>query len=135
MSICPALYDELAGRTPVTTDPFRLRTDLTYSARLGGQRRSILSALIAARMIDTHDALIRAWRALHSGAGARLPAAQRDSLLAQLVAPPCTEAGLLQLAATTWKDQIRHTALVERWQDDALALYQRVAAQAEGGAP
>ena len=133
MSVCPALYDELAGRTPIATDPFRIPTSFAYSADRAGKRRAILSALIAARMIDTHDVLARAWTAFHSAAAAKLSPARRDELLAGFLAPPCTEAELLQLAATTWKDPVQHTALVERWQDQALDLYRRTAAEIKAG--
>jgi ABC-type Fe3+ transport system substrate-binding protein len=133
MSVCPALYDELAGRTPIATDPFRLPAGFAYSADLAGKRRAILSALIAARMIDTHDVLARAWTALHSAAAAKLPAARRDALLAEFLAPPCPEPELLRLAATTWKDPVQHTALVEQWQDQALDLYRRVASEIKAG--
>jgi ABC-type Fe3+ transport system substrate-binding protein len=134
MSVYPALYDELAGRTPITTDPFRIPTSLTYSFDLAGKRRAILSSLIAAWMIDTHDVLARAWIALHSGAAAKLPASRRDALLAEFLAPPCSEAELLQLAATTWKDPVKHTALVEQWQGHALDLYRKMTAEiARGG--
>jgi iron(III) transport system substrate-binding protein len=133
MSVCPALYDELAGRTPIATNPFRIPASFAYSADLAGKRRAILSALIAARMIDTHDVLARAWTAFQSNAVAKLSPAHRDELLAGFLAPPCTEAELLQLAATTWKDPVKHTALVERWQDQALDLYRRTEAEIKAG--
>jgi hypothetical protein len=133
MSVCPALYDELAWRTPIATDPFRLPATFAYSADLAGKRRAILSALIAARMIDTHDVLVRAWTALHSGAAARLPAARRNALWAAFLAPPCTEAELVRLAATTWKDPVQHTALVQQWQDQSLDLYRQTAAAIKAG--
>ena len=127
MSVYPALYDELAGRTPITTNPFQMHSDLAYSSDLGSKRRAILSALIAAQMIDTHDWLVRAWTALHSAAAQKLSAARQAELLAEFVTPPCTQAELLNLAATTWKDPVQHTALVERWQDEALDRYRHVA--------
>jgi ABC-type Fe3+ transport system substrate-binding protein len=133
MSVYPALYGELAGRTPITTDPFLLPTRLVYSSALGGKRRSILSSLIGARMIDTHDLLVRAWTALHSPAARRLSPGRRQALLAEFLAPPCTEAELLRLAATTWKDPVQHTALVGQWQDQALDLYQRLAREIDSG--
>jgi len=133
MSVYPALYDELAGRTPIATNPFRIPASFAYSADLAGKRRAILGALIAARMIDTHDVLVRAWTALHSDAAAKLSPARRDALLAGFLAPPCTEAELMQLAATTWKDPVKHTALVERWQDHALDLYRRTTAEIKAG--
>jgi ABC-type Fe3+ transport system substrate-binding protein len=126
MSVYPALYDELAGHTPIATDPFRLRTDLVYSTELGAKRRAILSALIAARMIDTHDRLVEAWNALHSVAAGRLPPARQQELLARFLAPPCSDAELLRLASTTWKDPVRHTALIDGWQNEALERYRRV---------
>jgi ABC-type Fe3+ transport system substrate-binding protein len=133
MSVCPALYAELAGRTPIVTDPFRLPTSMVYSEELGTKRRSILSALIAARMIDTHDVLVCAWNALHSAAAQKLSPALQEKLLAEFLAPPCTQDELLRVAATTWKDPVRHTALINGWQDGALDRYRRVASEVAAG--
>ncbi|HEY0257144.1 MAG TPA: extracellular solute-binding protein [Candidatus Methylacidiphilales bacterium] len=132
MSVMPALYDELAGVTPILTNPFKLHSDLVYNNQLASKRRAILSVFIAAWLIDTHDLLAPAWKALHSPAGLKLPAEKQQALLAQLVAPPCTEAELLQLAATDWKDPVKRTALVNRWQNEALDRYKSVLAQIDG---
>jgi len=129
MSVRPALYDELAGKTPIFTNPFRMRSDFVYSEQLGSRRRAILSVLIAAWMIDTHDLLAPAWKALHSPAAQKLSAGRRQALLAGLVAPPCSEAELLQFADTDWKNPVKRTALVNRWQSEALARYKSVLAQ------
>ncbi|MCE0521423.1 MAG: extracellular solute-binding protein [Methylacidiphilales bacterium] len=129
MSVMPALYDELAGRTPILTNPFKLHSDFVYSEQLGSERRAILSVLIAAWMIDTHDLLVPAWKALNSATAQKLPAARRQKLLAELVAPPCTEAELLHLADTDWKDPLKRTAWVNRWQGEAMDRYKSVLAQ------
>jgi ABC-type Fe3+ transport system substrate-binding protein len=129
MSVYPALYEELAGRTPILGNPFRTRSTLAYSAALAGKRRAILSAMIAASMIDTHDLLARTWNALHSPAAQKLPAARQQALLAEFASPPCSEAELLQLSATVWKDPLQHTALVGRWQNQALERYRHLLAE------
>jgi ABC-type Fe3+ transport system substrate-binding protein len=114
MSVCPALYTELAGVTPVRDDPFTMPAGLRYSEELGATRRVPLSLLIAACMIDTHDALARAWTALN-----RSP--HRAELLPEFLAPPCTDAQLLADAAV--RDPIRRAELVTNWQNDALRRY------------
>jgi ABC-type Fe3+ transport system substrate-binding protein len=129
MSVQPTLYDELADVTPIATNPFKLHSDFAYSQKLATQRRAILSVLIAAWMIDTHDLLSSAWKALHSPAALKIPESQQQALLAQLVAPPCTEAELLQLADGDWKDPVKRTALVNRWQSEALDRYKSVLAR------
>jgi len=129
MSVVPALYDELAGVTPILTNPFKMRSDFVYSAQLGSKRRAILSVLIAAWMIDTHDILAPAWKALHSPAAQKLSAGRRQVLLVGLVSPPCTEAELLHLADTDWKNPVKRTALVNQWQSEALERYKSMLAQ------
>ncbi len=129
MSIQPALYDEFAGITPILTNPFKLHSDFVYSNKLSSARRAILSVLIAACMIDTHDALAPAWKALNSPAAQKLSPEKRQALLAELVMPPCTEADLLRLAGNEWKDPVKRTALINQWQRQALERYKSVLAQ------
>lgn len=123
MSVSPVLYDELGGVTPVTVNPFKLHSDLVYSSKLASQRRSILSVILSAWMIDTHDILAHAWKALHAQ---KLPPEREQALLAELTAPPCSEQELLRLAATDWTHPVQRTALVNRWQNEALARYHHV---------
>jgi ABC-type Fe3+ transport system substrate-binding protein len=129
MSVWPSLYDELAGATPIATNPFKAHSDFVYSASLGSSRRSILSMLIAAGMIDTHDDLTRAWKALNSPAAQKLAPGVREQLLAELLAPPCPEAELLRLAANDWNNPVRRTALVNQWQNEAQARYRHILKQ------
>ncbi len=129
MSVAPALYDELAGVTPIQVNPFTMHSTETYSNETASKRRAILSAIIAAWMIDTHDGLAAAWKALNSPAAQKLPTEKQQALLAELTAPPCTEAELFKITATDWKDPVKRTALVNRWQQEALDRYKSVLAQ------
>ena len=129
MSVIPTLYDELAGTTPIQANPFKMHANEIYSNDTASKRRAILSVVIAAWMIDTHDALAAAWKALHSPGAEKLPAEKQQALLAELTAPPCTEAELSQLVAGDWKDPVKRTALINKWQRDALERYKSVLAQ------
>ncbi len=129
MSVWPALYTELAGITPITTNPFTMHSDFVYNNKLGTQRRAILSVIMGAWMIDTHDVMARAWETLHSPAAQKLSSDRQAALLADFVATPCSEKELLHLADTDWKDPIKRTALVNQWQNDALNRYKRLLAQ------
>jgi ABC-type Fe3+ transport system substrate-binding protein len=124
MSVCPALYTELAGVTPVHTNPFTLPANLHYSEELGSKRRTVLGLVIAACMIESHDELVRAWKALNASP----PPPNRDALLAEFLQPPCTDAELLADAAI--RDPVRRTALVNGWQNDALRRYRDIVHQA-----
>jgi len=129
MSVIPALYDELHD-SPITTNPFTLHNAFAYSDALSAKRHTILSQLIAAWMIDTHDWLAKAWRALNSPAGQKLDEARRQALLAQLTAPPMPLDDLLRLAAGDFKDPVKRTALINQWQAAAIDRYKSVLAQA-----
>lgn len=126
MSVRPALYEELRD-SPITTNPFQLRSDFPYDEKLSAKRRSILPALIAAYMIDTHDWLVKAWTALHRPEP-RAEFIMGPTPLEKLVAPPLTLDELLHLADTDWKDPVKRTALINRWQNDAIARYKAVLA-------
>ena len=131
MSVRPALYDEFAGVTPILTNPFKTPSNFIYSSQLGSRRRAILSVLIAAWMIDTHDALAQAWKALHSPAAQKLSPDRQQALLSEFLAPPCSEAELLRLADGDWKDPVKHAVLIHQWQNEALDRYKSLLAQIE----
>ncbi|HUB67476.1 MAG TPA: extracellular solute-binding protein [Candidatus Methylacidiphilales bacterium] len=129
MSVRPALYDELGGITPITTNPFKSPPAFVLSDQLGSKRRTILMALIASWMIDTHDVLVQAWAKLNSPAAEKLPAEHRQKLWAQFLAPPCSEQELLRLVDTDWQNPVKRTALANRWQAEALDRYENLIAQ------
>jgi ABC-type Fe3+ transport system substrate-binding protein len=131
MSVIPALYDELPG-SPITKNPFKLRTDFGYSEALSSKRHTILAPLLAAWLIDTHDWLAKAWIAVNSPTAQKLSANGHARLIAQLTAPPLPLDDLLKLAATDWKDPVKRTALVNQWQAAAIDRYKSVLAQVPG---
>ena len=130
MSVMPALYDELAGVTPILTNPFKMHSDFVYSNELGSKRRAILSVLIAAWMIDTHDELaprVEGAQFARRGRSSRRKAAGAAG--ANSSRRPAPRRSCSQLAATDWKDPVKRTALVNRWQSEALDRYKSVLAQ------
>jgi ABC-type Fe3+ transport system substrate-binding protein len=131
MSVIPALYDELHD-SPITTNPFKLSPSFVYSDALSGKRHTILSQLIAAWMIDTHDWLAKAWLAVNSPAAQKLGEAKRQALIAQLTAPPMPLDDLLRFAAGDFKDPVKRTALINQWQAAAIDRYKSVLAQVPG---
>lgn len=134
MSTWPALYEELAGKTPIQSNPFKMHFSAHYSAELGARRRAILSALIGATMVDTHDALVQAWVALNRNEAERSSQnTERDAV--EFLTPPCSEADLLALSAADWKDPIRRAALVNRWQNQALDRYHQIIARISQNRP
>jgi ABC-type Fe3+ transport system substrate-binding protein len=131
MCVIPALYDELHD-SPITTNPFKMISSFAYSNELSTKRHTILSQLIAAWMIDTHDWLARAWLAVNSPAAQKLGEARRQALIAQLTAPPMPLDDLLRVATGDFKDPVKRTALVNQWQAEAIDRYKSVLAQVPG---
>ncbi len=128
MSVLPALYDELHN-SPITTNPFALHSDFDYSDALSAKRHAILAPLIAAWLIDTHDWLAKAWQAVNLPAAMKLSEDGQGRLIAQLVAPPMPLDELLRIAGTDWKDPVKRTAIINQWQEQAIARYKSVLAE------
>ena len=133
MCVWPSLYPELAGKTSISTNPFEAKSTFVYSNQLGSSRRAILSILIASWMIDTHDTLTQAWKALNSPAALKLAPERRQALLDQFLTPPCTQDELLQLTKTDWVSPTKRTALVNLWQNKSQALYKKLLAELSQG--
>jgi ABC-type Fe3+ transport system substrate-binding protein len=131
MSVLPALYTELPD-SPITTNPFALHSNFAYSGALSAKRHAILAPLIAAYMIDTHDWLVKAWEAVNSPAAHKLAEDGQGRLTAQLTAPPMSLDELLRISDTDWKDPVKRSALINQWQEQAIARYKSVLAQVHG---
>ncbi len=80
-------------------------------------------------MIDTHDYLAKAWKEINWRGRSEALSEKRQTLLEELVAPPCPEAYLPRLAQSDWKDPIKRTALVNLGKTEALDRYKSVLAQ------
>ncbi len=83
-------------------------------------------------MIDTHDWLVKAWDGVNHPAILYKRPAGTPTPFEQLTAAPLSQDELLHLADTDWKDPVKRTALVNRWQNDAIARYKRVLAETSG---
>jgi spermidine/putrescine-binding protein len=128
MGVIPALYDELHD-SPIRTNPFTMRNGFAYDDALSAKRHAILSQIIAAWMIDTHDWLTKTWKAINSMKSA---SGDESRLIAQLTAPPMSQDELLRLADNDWKDPVKRTALINQWQAQAIDRYKSVLAQVPG---
>ena len=131
MSVLPVLYGELPD-SPITTNPFALHSDFAYSDTLSAKRHAILAPLIAAYMIDTHDWLVKAWTAMNHPAIEYKRDSKQPPAFEELVAPPMTLDELLRIADTDWKDPVKRSAIINQWQEQAIARYKSVLAQVHG---
>ena len=123
MPVRPGLYQRYRGVSNVEASPFELRNGFRYDARLAQQRRSVVATLIGALLVDTHDSLKVAWRAvLERGAPAE------D--LRRLGEAPLTEDEAQRLAAGEWKDPAVRNARRIEWQIWANAKYRALVAPA-----
>jgi iron(III) transport system substrate-binding protein len=121
--IRPSIYERHGAKSRIRLNPFELRQEFRYDARLAGRRRNIVRALFGALMIDPHPELQDAWRALIRRG---LPPAE----LAALGRPPVTESEAMQLLKDGWgareKSEFRQRRRIE-WQNWAREKYRRLA--------
>jgi iron(III) transport system substrate-binding protein len=121
MSVRPDFYQRFKGVSNIEFSPFELKQNFRYSGQVARQRRDILPALIGALLVDTHDELKKAWRAVM-----RRGATPPD--LAELGRAPLTEAETLRLTAQEWKDPSFRNSKKIQWQRWAQKKYEALAA-------
>ena len=116
MSVIPALYNELADSSPVTVDPFAIEGMLEADPATEALRQRLIADMIGATLVDNHEALRQAWKAV-------IDAGMPDDLVARLTDAPVTEEQGLELARTVWKqtDQTELTRIVTSWSNEARA--------------
>jgi hypothetical protein len=121
MSVRPDLYRRFKGISNIEFSPFDLKQSFQYDARLSRERREVVAALAGALLVDTHDDLRKAWRAISQRKGSR------EAAIAELGAPPISETEALKLAQRDWKQPaVRNRRKIE-WQTWAENKYQRLA--------
>ncbi len=135
MCVLPELYDELKDRSIVPVNPFEVKSVLEYDPAKGGKRWSVVNDLFGALIIDTHDELVAAWKAIQEAKG-KVP----DDVLAkaykELVKVPVSEEEALALAEK-WGDQAFRNEKISEWRQFAEAKYQnarKIIAEALGRA-
>ena len=80
-------------------------------------------------MIDTHDELARAWKALQFARRAEASAGTRQRCWPNLPRRPAPKRSCYTSPTRDWNDPVKRTALVNRWQNEALDRYKSVLAQ------
>jgi ABC-type Fe3+ transport system substrate-binding protein len=116
MPVRPDFYRRYQGVSNIEFSPFELKQDFRYDFKLARDRRDIMPALFGALLVDTHPELIEAWRAvIRRGA--------RPEELADLGRMPLTEHGLMELAASAWKDPAFRNQKKIAWQRWAQEKY------------
>lgn len=107
LSMVPAIYDQVRGRTLITVNPFQTKGDRNYDVELGEKLWDVTSDLMGCLLVDSHEALVQAWQAI-SARGAKPEA------LARLCAVPVTQEQALQLA-DVWKDPLVRNDKINQW--------------------
>jgi len=121
-SVLPDLYEKLRGLTAVSANPFLRRGSLRYDADKGSRRWRVLNDLVGALIVDVHDDLVRAWRAV-----VRRGLVEEELRL--LCRPPISEEEALRMA-DRWDDQEFRNEQMAKWRAFAREKYERL-----GGKP
>jgi len=124
MPVVPVMYEKYKDETSVRLNPFKWGEAFDYDSEKGARRYGILNDFLGAMVIDTHDELKEAWKAV-------IDAGSPEALLKELTEAPITEAELLSLADSTWSDQRVRNETIARWVKFALNKYARVKKHAE----
>jgi len=120
MPMIPGFAARFGQDAAVTFDPFKWRGGFTYDSDKGSLRWTILNDLIGACIIDTHEDLVAAWRAVR-----HLPADHPRVL--ELVRPPVSEQELLRLASERWSEPEFRARTCAQWASEATRRYRRIA--------
>lgn len=132
LSVVETLYREYppADRSVGAADPFTQKNALPYDSKLGQRRWDALNDLIGAVIVDAHDDLAAAWKAV---AESTLPEEQRKELETELFQPPCTETELEAHARRIIEQGPRERAAqVNQWGESARQRYRRIRNAASG---
>jgi len=132
LSVVEALYREYPPdmRSVGAADPFTQKNALRYDSKLGQQRWDALNDLIGTVIVDAHDDLAAAWKAVVESS-LRI---DRLALEQELFQPPCTEAELMAHARRIIEQGPRaRAAQINQWGEDARSRYRAIRALADGG--
>jgi ABC-type Fe3+ transport system substrate-binding protein len=116
-TVMPKLYDELAGRTTVTVNPFKWKGTFVYDPKRGTIRRTVVDDMIGSLLIDPHRELAAAWRKAAASADPK-------AVLAALSAVPLTEVQAMDIAKKgLWLDAAYKNKTMKEWSDFARTKY------------
>ena len=126
MGVLPDLYATLPQGEAVQINPFEWHSDLEYDAELGAARWGVLNDLVGSLIIELHDDLRRAWKAVID-AGLPGPA------VAKLTELPVTDVELLALAKRWRDDQELRNIRIREWLEFGRKKYREAEAIARAG--
>jgi ABC-type thiamine transport system substrate-binding protein len=125
MAVMPAVYDEMGSQTLVQVNPFKMRAAIRYDSAKAAVRWKLLNDLIGALIVENHEPLKDAWRAV-----AECDATTRAALTRKLAAMPLTEEEALDLARQKWKDPVARNRTLLEWSAFAREKYAAVLEEA-----
>ncbi len=106
-TILPDLYEDMKSEAAVKLNPFDWSSDLKYDSEKVSGRWGVLNDLIGVLIIDSHEALKRAWKRAASDGSSR-------SDLERLFAVPVTESECLEMGRR-WRDPAFRNRMLAEW--------------------
>ena len=123
MPVRKDLYERFGNISRLRSSPYQNPETFNYNGKKSGDRRDVLPVLLGALLVDTHEELQSAWRAvIQRGAS--------PAELQRLGRAPMTEEALMQLAAGPWKTNAFRLQKRIEWQTWAGEKYRQIAREA-----
>lgn len=118
-SMLPGLYDKLGNRC-VVPNPFARKLEpIRYDAAKGGERWDVVSDLIGVLVVDSHKALVSAWKTINQCQDSK----KREIAIKILSQVPITEEAAMQMAQEEWKKQDYRNQQLKEWGTFALQKF------------
>lgn len=118
--VLPGLAEQVGDDAVVRFDPYKWKGGFVYDSDKGSRRWGILNDLIGSFIIDPHDELATAWKAVMN-----LP--ETDPAFQMFTRPPLSESELMNLADTRWNEPEFRTKTLGQWAGMSKSLYRKVA--------
>jgi len=122
MAVLPSVYEEHKGEALVAANPFEMEMPMRYDREKGALCRDLINALVGAIVIDTHDELKKAYKAL-------IERGMPRKYLRMLGELPLTEQEALDMAKTRWRDTTERARIVAEWIDFSRTKLKRILAE------
>jgi len=116
------LYTTFAGQSPIPVNPFTVKSEFRYNARIARVRRDIVRNLFGSIYVDAHPGLVKAWSSVVANG-------MNAEAVRELGAVPISESEAMTLAKGDWMNAESRNRLKARWQEWAEARYRRFAQQ------
>jgi spermidine/putrescine-binding protein len=121
MSVHPRLYDQLGENGVVPVNPFQMKSTLTFDSAKSSKRWKLLNDLIGVFLVENHDGLCEAWKAMSASGPDR-----RAALLERLGAMPLSEQEALELVPKVRDNPVARNEAMLEWSRFARRKYDAV---------